>query len=206
MADEATFGPWLDGTDVERAALETLQLWTPEYLAWAERATGRTARSLPEPRSWVTSSDIERWPEETPPTVLVLSTGLAEPPARDGQGLYRATFDLGVAVVVSARTRRETEALAKVYTAALRNALLQHATLGGFAAGIEWVDEEYGVLSGQNRRQLAGGQATFRVDVRDAVASRSGPIAPRPDPYEPAPDDPTATSVEVEVDPEELTP
>ena len=206
MAD-SIFGPIVTGADVERAALDTLKLWTPEYLAWVERATGREVGSLPRPRSWVASISIDRWPEEQLPSVLLLSTGLAEEPARDGRGVYRAKFALGLAVVVSARDRRETDDLAKLYTAALRAALLHNQTLGGLAEAVEWVDERYDALPGdrQRRRQLAAGQAVFRVEVHDVVAVKAGPSAPRQDPYPPYPDPPLATDVCSVVRPTPLT-
>src|SRR5690606_7735445 len=80
---DSIFGPIVTGADVERAALDTLKTWAPEYLAWVERATGREPGSLARPRSWVNSTSIDRWPEEQLPSVLLLSTGLAEEPARD---------------------------------------------------------------------------------------------------------------------------
>lgn len=198
---DAIFGSLVTGTDVEQAALDTLQTWSPTYLAWVERHTGRAAQSVPAPRSWITSADFTRWPEEQLPSVLLLSPGLAEEPSRDGRGSIRAKFALGVAVVVSARDRAETDALAKLYVAAFRAAILQHPSLGGFAEGVEWLDERYDALPGdpKRRRTLAAGQLAFRVDVRGVVEPGTGPTSPSPTPYEPQPDPTVATSVEVDV-------
>ena len=204
---DEVFGPLVTGADVERAALDTLKLWTPEYLAWVERKTGRTPRSLPAPRSWVTASSAERWVEEQLPSVLLLSTGLAEPPRPDGRGIYTATFALGLAVVVSARDAEAVNELAKLYTATYRKLLLDRSSLGGLADGVEWVDERYDALPGdpKRRRQLASGQVVFRVEVPNVVSAGAGPATPRTDPYPtPYPDAPQVATADVRVQPEAI--
>lgn len=200
---DTVFGPLVTGADVENAARDTLKAWARDYLAWAERLTGRDPQALPLPRSWITSPDLERWPEDQLPSVLLISPGLAEPPTRDGRGHYRAKFALGIAVVVSARDRAVTDELAKLYVAAFRAAILHHPSLGGFAEAVEWIDEAYDPLPGR-ARQLAVGQAEFRVEVRDVVAVKAGPSAPRPDPYTPHEDPPSVVTTDVTVRPQEV--
>lgn len=177
MSDEL-FGPLVTGTEVESAARETLQTWMPDYLAWLERKYDRAEGSLIAPRSWVSSGDIDRWPEEQLPTILLLSTGVSEEPDRDGSNIYRAKFAMGLAVVVSARDREGTDELAKLYTAACRAILLHHPSLGGLATAVEWVDERYDMLPSRNRRQLAAGQVVFRVAVSNVAKAKVGPITP----------------------------
>lgn len=204
MTDQQVFGRVVTGTDVERAVLDTLKAWMREYLAWVERHAERSPRSLQMPRSWVSATEVERWPEEQLPSVLVLNTGLAEPPERDGEGAFRASFAVGIAVIVSAKDRAETDELSKLYVTAIRAALLQHPSLGGFADAVEWVDENYDALpagpGGSRRRQLAAGQVVFRVTVGDVLVSPGGPTAPRDNPYE-EPEWPFAETVEVTIEP-----
>lgn len=201
---DTVFGPLVTGASVERWAMDTLKLWTPEYLAWIERTTGRVPRSLPVPRSWVHATGADRWAEESLPSVLLVSTGLADPPMREGKGSYRAKYDLGVAVVVSAKDQAQTDELAKLYTTAFRLILLQHPSLGGHAAAVEWVDERYDALPGSDRRRtLSSGSLVFRVEVRDVAASRGGPMVPRDDPYSPYPDGPVVLTTEGDVQPTE---
>lgn len=195
------FGPLVTGTEVETAARATLQTWMPDYLGWLERKYDRANGSLITPRSWVSANDVDRWPEEQIPSVLLLSTGLANEPARDGANIYRAKFALAVVVIVSARDRAVTDELAKLYTAACRAILLHKPSLGGFATAVEWVDEEYDVLPDRNRRQLAAGRAVFRVEVPAVVRSKAGPSTPSPAPETPLPDEPTVTEPEVDLDP-----
>lgn len=199
MSDLETFGPLTTGADVERWALDTLKTWTPEYLAWAERETGREPRSLQPPRSWVVSSEVERWAEEQLPSVLLLSTGLAEEPTRDGSGNVTAPFALGLAVVVSARDRASTDELAKLYTAVFRAILLHHPSLGGHADAVEWMDERYDVLPSRSKRQLAAGQVVLRIVVPNVVRELAGPSAPRDDPYSNYADSPLVATTTIEV-------
>lgn len=199
-------GPMVHAAQVEEAARSTLQAWIPTYLASMERQLGLAPRTLPPPRSWVVSTEVDRWPEEALPSVLLLSTGLAEEPARDGQGRYRARFALGVAVVVSASDEKATDELAKIYTAAIRTCLLQQHSLGGLALGVDWEDERYDVLPGRSRGPLAAGQVVLSVDVEDVVAARSGPRGTPPDdPYVEPPSAPEVTGATATVVPRPLS-
>lgn len=200
-AFSSAIGPLVNGRDVELAALAVLKRWAGTYLAEAERQTGRTAGSLPRIRGWCTAADFEKWPEDQLPCVLLVSPGLAEEPLADGRGHYRAKFSLGVAVIVSTAYMDATAELAKLYTACCRAVILQHQSLEGFAAGVEWVDESYADLESIDTRSLGAGQAVFAVEV-DGIARRwNGPKTPGepPDPdTEPLPSDPTVTTVDID--------
>lgn len=200
----SAIGPLVSGRDVELAALTFLKRWSGTYLAEAERQTGRAPRSLPRIRGWQTAPDFEKFPEDQLPCVLLVSPGLAEQPRPDGQGFYRAKFMLGVAAIVSTATMESTAELAKLYCACLRAAILQHQSLEGFAAGIDWIDESYDDLESIDTRSLGAGQAIFAVQV-DGIAYRwNGPKTPSDPPApdtDPLPTDPTVTAVEVETEP-----
>jgi len=197
-----TIGPIVTGRDVELATLNFLRRWAGTYLAELERQKGYTPGSLPRPRSWTTAPDFESWPEDQLPRVMLVSPGLVEVPLADGAGSYRAKFGLGLAVIVSAKTLEETAALAKLYCAALRAAIIQHQSLEGFAAGIEWLDENYDDLPFDDTRSLGAGQAVFAVEIDGITRRYNGPKTPAepPDPdYSPLPEDPYATDVQVTV-------
>ena len=196
------FGPMVHASKVEAAARDTLKLWTPTYVAEMERQLGLAPRTLPLIRSWITTTDVDQWAEEALPSCLLLSTGLAETPVKDGRGSYRARFALGLALVVPPLTDdAATDELAKVYTAVLRTVLLQQRSLGGFAAGVDWEDERYDVLP-TAQRSLAAGQVVFTVSVDAVVAARTGPRGTPPeDPYGPPPPAPEVTSATATVAP-----
>lgn len=191
------------GGEVERAALATLRKWLPTYLAEIERQTDRVAGSLPLVRSWTTVNEFSAWPEDQLPCVLLVSTGLASEPAKDGAGTYRASWALGVAVVVSAAKAAQTMELARIYTAAIRAVLLQHPSLGGVATVIDWIDERYDDLPSDAERSLAAGQGIYRVGIDGVTTTKAGPGGePRPDRFDPY--DPTvAETVTVTVQPED---
>jgi hypothetical protein len=195
-------GPIITGRNVELAAVAMLKRWSGTYLAEMERQTQRNPGSLPRVRAWTTSPDFETWPEDQIPRVLIVSPGLLQPPAAGGEGTYRATWSLGIGVIVSARTMDETTELAKLYCAALRACMLQHQSLEGFAAGVEWLDENYDDLPSIDTRSLGAGQAIFAVQVDDVTRRWGGPVTPSepPDPDTvPLPTDPTVEDVAVEV-------
>jgi hypothetical protein len=198
-------GPIVSASDVERAALDTIVKWASTYLGEAEDQHNRERGSLPRPRSFTTTNSFDKWPEDQLPCVLLVCPGLVEQPMAQGNGMYRATFAVGVAVIVSARTETETEALAKLYVAAIRTLLIQQQSLGGFAAQTEWLDETYDDLPSEDMRSLGAGQAIFAVHVDDLSRRYTGPPHPTAEPpeppYAPLPDDPTATDVGVKVVP-----
>jgi hypothetical protein len=196
-------GAVVTGRDVELAALALLQRWAGTYLAEMERQSGRVPGSLPRPRAWATAADFETWPEDQVPRVLLVSPGLLEPPKAAGQGTYRVTWSLGLGVVVSAATMDETMVLAKLYTAALRAALVQHPSLEGFAAGVDWLDENYDDLPSIDTRSLGAGQAIFGIHVDDVSRRWNGPVTPSDPPTPdtaPLPTDPDVSTVLIDVE------
>jgi hypothetical protein len=199
----STIGPIVSARDVEAAALATLKKWSSTYLGEAEDQHGRDRGALPRLRSYTTTNSFDKWPEDQLPCALLVCPGLAEPPKAEGNGHYRAVFAVGLAVIVSARTEVETEALAKLYVAALRTCLIQQPSLGGFAAGLDWLDESYDDLPSEDLRSLGAGQAIFAVHVNDLSRRYSGPPHPTADvpvpPYAPVNDDPVALDVAVDV-------
>lgn len=212
MTDPTPFtsavGPIITGRDVELAALSVLKRWSGFYLAEAERQTGRDPGSLPRIRSWTTAPDFEKWPEDQLPAVLLISPGLVEVPRPDGQGLYRAQFSLGIAVIVSSALIDMTAELGKLYCAVHRLCILQHQSLEGFAAGVTWLDENYDDLPSIDDRSLGAGKAIFSVEVHNISRRWNGPPTPPEDVSEPPtpdtdpiPPDPTVERVVVTEEP-----
>lgn len=197
------FGAIKDGTHVESAMLEHLELWQLTYLAEVERQNGLEPRFLPAIRSFVVVKEFDRWPEDQLPACLVLSPGLAEPPIAEGDGTMRSKWILGIGLVCSAPTREDTNRLAKWYTSAMRAAILQHPSLGGFAEGVEWRSETFSDIPSAGQRTMSSGQAVFFVEVRDTVNRLGGPTSPPEDPYNQPDDWPEVDSVQVTVEKED---
>lgn len=192
---DAVFGPLVTRRKVEEWARETLLTWHPTYLAWACRQLDRDpAKVKPIPaRNWVRFTDVENWPRLSPPTVMVVCSGLADTPTKDGRKSYTASWVLSLITITGANGRDEADALAEIFGAAHRTLLIQHGSLGGHAAGTDWLDERFDVIDGADKRtQLAAVRLDFSVEVRNVARATGGPATPEPpsDPLPPYPDRP----------------
>src|SRR5215831_6323641 len=178
--DPATsiFGRIVTGSDVEAWCLGELTVWSSTYLAEVERQAGLSGHDLPRVRSWQTATSFDKWPEDQLPCGLLVSVGLSELPLMDGAGSYRARWQMGLGIIVSARTEAETHRLAQLYVAAHRALIVQRPGLGGNAIGVVWQDENYDQLPFDDERSLGAGMANFTVEVEDVTTWGMGPNAP----------------------------
>jgi hypothetical protein len=193
----------VDGDQVQQAVISTMRTEDRvlDHLAVIERDRGLDPGRLPAPRSWDTVLDLRAAPDEgNYPRIIVVCPGLDGTPERDEEGYYRAPFGVVVAAVVSARDDASTERLARRYIAAIRDLLLKHSTLDGFADASFWEDERYDALGGDDTRALAVGSLDFTVWVPD-VACDMAP--PPPKAYTPPPDPAVAETVIVHTEPRE---
>lgn len=180
----SVFAPVTTKRQVENAVKDTLELWFPTYLAELERQTGRDPGVLPAPRSYSTSNEVDRETAAQLPAVILISTGLAGPPERDGDGVYSAAWRIAVGVVVSAGTRDATNDLVGIYAAAARMIVIDKPSLGGFASGVALQDENY--TDAPSDYLDVGSVATVVCDVHveSAFAATGGPATPDLDPPE----------------------
>lgn len=176
------YGRLVTAEDVELAAIDTLRTWMPSYLREAERRTDREPNALPDIRNYSTVNEFQKWPEEQLPVAIFISPGTTGKPKMEGDGTYRTSWVLGLALVVSARDRTATNELAKLYGAYARAALLQHQSLGGFAEGLMWEAERYDSVRQEDTRTIAAANILFQVEVRKTVDERAGLAAPPDDP------------------------
>lgn len=214
MSDSDFFGSLLDGARIERVILDHLRGteggygWLHEGLAFVERANDLPPRTLEQPNSWVLTADLDTdvMPESHLPAVLIFNTGLAEPPMREEDGTYTGKFAVGLVAIVGAGDREASHRFSQLYAAALRFALMAQPTLGGFAAGVEWVDEDYNPIpSRPSSRQLDAGSVIFRVEIPRILRApaANGQTTPRDNPYAEPDDWPTVREdgASVEIDP-----
>ena len=178
----ATFGRILTGRHVEQRVLDRCKQWSPTYLAELGRQTGREPDALPQVRAWTLANDLEKWPEDQLPAVLIISTGLIDEPTKEGRGIWRSKWALGIACIVSAARPDETSDLARTYAAAMRTLLLQHPPEGCF--GITWRDESYDDIAQIDGRSISCGQVVFDVEYSEVVSAYRGPVTPPDPPHE----------------------
>jgi hypothetical protein len=189
------FGRLVAACDVEEATLGQLQKWLADYLAEVERYHGYAVGSLPYPRSWVISSEVERMPEDQLPAVILASPGLftgAGVPQADGRGVYTARWQLVASTQVSARGNGLALRLARLYALAVRGALLQQQRLEGLEVRrIDWLDERYRLLGSIDDRTTCISEVEVSAEVGDVLSRGHGPLAPLLGPGNLGPDSPT---------------
>lgn len=183
---EALFGPLIDGDVVERAVIEHLQRWLPDYLAEIERRKGYlSAGELPVPNNWnlVSEDEGSRWPEHQLPSGVVICPGLAAPPVKHGDGSVDASYEVAVAIVVAGRDEHETRRFAHLYGAAVSLIMLQKpgftgTALEGRVLGVDLLDEE--PAGDEKRRTLGSMRQAFSLQLSDVRNARMGPAEPTP--------------------------
>jgi len=188
-------------TDLERAAAETLALWYPVY-AEELRLQRAMPTTVPMPRSITNRDDITKYPEDQLHAIIVISPGLAPiDPAEEGDGFISAWWELGIGVVASAATERDTELVTKMHGALVRTIMLQHGSLGGVASGMRWVDENYDdIIDEDQERSLGASIDLFYVHIDDVVNRWAGPVGPPPDPGDPGSEWPTADTIIIDIE------
>lgn len=178
-------GELLVSSTIELAAIAHYKKWEETYLAEVERLTGREPRKIPKIRSYSIKNDLEKFPEEQTPAMVIVSPGIvADSIEREGDGVYSAQWDIGIAVVASSRDETTTDSMRAAYAAAVRAVFLQHPSVEGGGTIEEWVDESYSDLPVEADRTLAVAQLLFRIRAEAIVDASGGLREPLEDPYE----------------------
>lgn len=193
------YGTIFSSAWLEQQVLTLLQLWMPDYLGEIERQQDRDEH-LPQISSWGADSDLARWPEQTPPAVMVSSPGLVEAPTRDGDGVYQGVYGLEVGVLVISNGRLPARKLASDYGAAITAAIMQQP-LPDPVIGIKWIGQAIDEIPREKHRSLGAVTSEFHVHINDLLDDSQGPLEPSEDPYTPGPDDPEVETVLVNTTP-----
>lgn len=119
------YGESTTGEQVEQSVVDLLKLWLPSYLANLERLTSRAPGAVSVPRSYLITNRFERRPEDQIPACIVISPGLSAAPVQHGDGTLSGWFRIEAGIMAAARTREESNSLAKLYGAALLMLLVQ---------------------------------------------------------------------------------
>jgi hypothetical protein len=204
-ARPSAYGRLVAACDVEQALVDVAQKWLPDYLAEVERWHGFAVGTLPQPRSWVVSSEVERMPEDQTPGVLIASPGLSEAPIADGQGVYWARWQVNAAVHLSAMGNVYALRNARLYALALRALFTQQQTLASLdVRRIDWIGERYDTLPSIDDRTVCTALVELGVEVYDVTTRHAGPLEPLLPPGDLGPTSPswpTAETADVDVQP-----
>lgn len=195
-------GPVVTGVDVREALQETLVKWLPSTLAHVCRSRGMAADALKPPRvdnyhHMISAARLLELREQMPVIVIAAPEDGWE---RDQDGIYRTEWLTTVSVATRGRSFNETITFNDLYRAAIRLALAQHASLGGFAAGL--------TLMGGTQEPVGDGDRTVLLGTVEAsvIVDRTlidivGPKEPPADPLAEPPPAPVIETVVVDTEP-----
>lgn len=194
MTATNVFGPIVTLRTVEQGMAAFLRIWFLDYLAEVERREGYQPGEIERPHGIPVASEFDKWPEEQIPCLLVLSSGLASPADRLGDGSWTTIWQIAVAPVVKSTDEDEVRRLASAYTAAVRTAVMHKRGLEGLGRVVRWVDEVYDGGPLERRRTHAVGRFVCDVEI-DSTIEDGGPLIPSSPPLDPEtvwppPDDP----------------
>jgi hypothetical protein len=183
------FGRILTDDQVEDAVLATLKRWVGTEMSEVERQLGLTVPHYQRPQSWEVHTDFDSFPEEQLPRIIVVSQGIADQPVKSGQGVLRATYQIGVANVVSSTDQVKSRRWAYRLAAAVGATLAHRRSLDGTLVGVrgtDLIDRRNGEVPFDGDRTLWMVRQTFAIEVDDFLTMSAGPASPAADP--PVPD------------------
>lgn len=181
----SNFGPFKSGPVVEAAVQAHIEKWFPTYLRAVEPLGEYAEGSLQDFRTIETNPEFERWPEDQIPGLLIVSPGMVPGSAKqEGNGKVRGKFVIGLGIVCSADTRKNSNELAGWYGVAMLGLMLQKPSLGKFARGVELKDVSYDDLGSDGIRTQASNLLVFEVEVPEIIDTHFGPLIPEDLPSE----------------------
>ena len=199
MPPDPVFGAMVGAHHVDDALVTILKNWDRTYLQEVARRSDENVDELRPFRNWRVSFELEKMPEDTPPVCIIANRGINEPPKkhnsrqRPGQS-YEAVWLYRIGCLLSARGKKinaspRAERLAKMYTLAIRTALVQKRDeyepweeQDRILGMIDWVDEGYDALESDADRTICLAWADFLVTVPEAATWGTGPRKPVPEP------------------------
>jgi hypothetical protein len=186
-AGYAEFGPLVVETDVDRAVLDTLRLWMPQYLRQfeAERQLTPGLFSRPKAESYANTIEDDEWLDHRLPAVIVTTASTTGQPQRSGDGLYYAAWQVRVSAVVRGEMPAQARAIAAVFGGTVRR-ILVGPNLPDPVTFCEWGGSLIArVDPGDQGRYLAAAINTFTAYTDQILQQGAGPIdpgGPYPDP------------------------
>lgn len=178
---------------VEDAVVAHLRFWLPAYMADVETAVGkeRGYYKRPPESSYLVRTDVDKWPEEMLPAVIVIAPGIEDDPLKSGNRKIRAKHIIGIATVVSSTDQENTRRYSYRIAAAVRMVMVDRPSmnnaLDGQIRGVDWLGSRNGELRPDAAdRTLWMNRQLFTVEVDNVFTKGEGPSAPYDPPvYEP---------------------
>lgn len=197
MTVNSAYGPLFVPADAEKAMLALLEAWLPSYLAEVERQHDLEPGILARPKFYGTSVEADHHPGEELPAIIVVAPGTDDAPMQEQGGVWSAWYQATVVAMVMTPNEIAVRELAGYYAAAIRGAVLQHASIGGIADATWWLGEEFQGEPGAQRNRTRGACLVhFRIRITGVVDSARGPATPNDDPLDAYPGWPNVQLVE----------
>lgn len=174
------FGPIVTSRDVRQALRDTIRLWATSYI---DVMAARSGLDLPPIGHWEAIYEDRAMPADQQVACWVTTVGTdpKHPPTRQGDGTYLATWLAQANLVIYGRSWDEAHDRMALYSAAIRAAVAQHGSLGGFASATVWLGDATQERERQRTRTVLVGIVLFRITVNGAVNTADGPkTAPAP--------------------------
>ena len=181
--DDAIFGPYFDEANVEADVEAALRRWLPTYLAkaddFSERQRGQT--QLPKQYVCFNSDSFDQSLMEQYPAIGIYCTGMEPNPPKDGGGIYRVRWIVGINAVVAGATRAGSRAMARRYAWAICKSLIDHPSMQNpKVRGIDWVDRHPEDIREENTRMVNSMRNIFVIEYDGVMREKWGPATPDP--------------------------
>jgi hypothetical protein len=190
----ADFGPLILETDVDNAAITTLNRWMTTELITIERERNYAPHLLARPAYTGSFIDDDELLDHRLPAIMVQTDGIQGTPQKFGGGDYSVVYPMTVKVVTRGRTQLETRQVASLYGGAVRRAIVHNPDLGEFASFCRWVDSAIAPVAdaSDQGRYLASHSNVFHVGVDQVIRENAGPSVPNSPYDDPDPNNPDA--------------
>lgn len=193
------YGQILSARDVRQALLNTIQTWSPQYIAEIATVTGLPLQPF---GSWEAVYDNRALPPDQTAAcwTTCTTTDPKRPPRRQGDGIYSTVWIADANIVCYGTTWDEAADLIAAYTSAVRALTVQQGSLGGFASNTRWLGEASKEIEHQRTRTVQVATISFAVTVNGTVNTLTGPATPTPPTPPGTSGGPTVATTSVTVD------
>lgn len=170
------YGPLIGAPYASRAMLDTIQAWSPWYIAEVGARFGITDVLVPF-EHWDALYDVRAMPAGLTAACWVSApnTDPKNPPELQGDGTYWATWLVDANIVARGLEWDQTGYMLQAYALAVRSLVVQHRSLGGLVTNTAWQGEGYKEIEHTARRTTGYAVVRFAVKVNGVTSVSAGP-------------------------------
>lgn len=188
------YGEFVGAHHLEAAILDTLWYWLPSYCYEVSREAGLGAEFLQPIRGWRVASDMERFPEDQLPCVVLVNNGVTIQPRKhaiEEADVFLAHWEVMLGVQVAAKGSKAKAVpraltLARMYSLALRLVMIQKRDEDGVMGMTDPMSERPNqTLSIDDDRTTCLAVTTFSIVTDKWAEWGNGPMEPEQPPPEP---------------------